>query len=277
MTTIHYLPGPAEARRMTTDELRAAFLVQDLFQPGRVALRHIDLDRVVLGGAVPVKGALALEAPESLGAEYFLERRELGVLNIGGPGRVMVDGTAHAMEARDVLFVGMGSRDVRFESDDAARPARFYLVSYPAQAAHPVRLVRRADAEGQEIGAAETANRRRVARYVHLEGARSGQLVMGVTVLSPGSVWNTMPSHTHHRRTEVYLYFDLPADGMVVHLMGEPTETRHLIVRDGEAILSPGWSIHSGCGTSAYSFCWAMGGENQLYTDMRPVPMGEIR
>jgi 4-deoxy-L-threo-5-hexosulose-uronate ketol-isomerase len=274
---MHLLPGPNEARRMTTEELRAAFLVSGLFVPGAVTLRHVDLDRVVLGGAVPLGAPLELDAPASLGAEYFTVRRELGVLNIGGPGRVTVDGKAHALAARDVLYVGRGSRDVTFESDDASRPARFYLVSYPAHADWPARAVRRADAEGAEIGTAERANRRRVARYVHLDGARSAQLVMGVTVLEPGSVWNTMPAHTHHRRTEVYLYFDLPEDAMVVHLMGEPTETRHLVVRDGDVVLSPGWSIHSGCGTASYAFCWAMGGENQSYTDMQAVDMGTIR
>ena len=275
--TMHYLPGPNETRRMTTEELRAAFLVRGLYVPGAVTLRHVDLDRVVLGGAVPLGAPLVLDAPASLGADYFTERRELGVLNIGGAGRVTVDGKAHALAARDVLYVGRGSRDVTLESDDPSRPARFYLVSYPAQADWPARVVRRADAEGAEIGSAERANRRRVARYVHLDGARSAQLVMGVTVLEPGSVWNTMPAHTHHRRTEVYLYFDLPEDAMVVHLMGEPAETRHLVVRDGDVVLSPGWSIHSGCGTASYSFCWAMGGENQLYTDMQVVDMGAIR
>ena len=275
--TMHWLPSPTETRRMTTEELRAAFLVRGLFVPGAVTLRHVDLDRVVLGGAVPLQTPLALEAPESLGAEYFTERRELGVLNIGGPGTVSVDGRPHALAARDVLYVGRGHRTVAFASDDPSRPARFYLVSYPAQADYSVALVRRADAEGAEIGSGERANRRRVARYVHLDGARSAQLVMGVTVLEPGSVWNTMPAHTHHRRTEVYLYFDLPEDAMVVHLMGEPTETRHLVVRDGDVVLSPGWSIHSGCGTASYSFCWAMGGENQLYTDMQVVDMGTIR
>jgi len=263
---------------MTTDELRAAFLVQGLFVPGTVVLRHVDLDRVVLGGAMPTTEGLRLEAPESLGAEYFLERREIGVLNIGaGAGRVTVDGATHALAPRDVLFVGRGARDVTFMSDDAATPARFYLVSYPAHADFPPTLVRAADAEGAQIGSAERANLRRVARYVHLEGARSAQLVMGVTRLESGSVWNTMPAHTHHRRTEVYLYFDLPEDAVVIHLMGEPGETRHLVVRDGEAILSPGWSIHSGVGTASYTFCWAMGGENQVYTDMQPVDIGDLR
>ena len=275
--SMHYLPGPEQARRMTTEELRASFLVQGLFVPGAVTLRHIDLDRVVLGGAVPTRAPLRLDAPDSLGAQFFTERRELGVLNIGGGGRVSVDGRSHALETRDLLYVGRDSREVTFASDDATKPARFYLISYPAHADHPTTLVRRGDVEGDEIGTAERANRRRIARYIHLEGARSAQLVMGVTALAPGSVWNTMPAHTHHRRTEVYLYFDLPEDAMVVHLMGEPGETRHLIVRDGEAVLSPGWSVHTGCGTSNYTFCWAMGGENQVYTDMQAVDAGAMR
>jgi 4-deoxy-L-threo-5-hexosulose-uronate ketol-isomerase len=274
---MHYLPDRVRAAQMTTEELRASFLVQGLFAPGKVTLRHIDLDRVVLGGAVPTREPLRLEAPASLAAEYFTERRELGVLSIGGAGSVTVDGERHALGARDVLYVGRGSREVTFASDDAARPARFYLVSYPAQVSCPTAVVRRSEAEGAEIGAQERANRRRVARYVHLEGAQSGQLVMGVTELQPGSVWNTMPSHTHHRRTEVYLYFDLPDDAVVFHLMGEPHETRHLVVRNEEAVLSPGWSIHSGGGTSSYSFCWAMGGENQDYADMQPVDMSTLR
>lgn len=262
---------------MTTDELRAAFLVQNLFQPGAVTLRHVDLDRVVLGGAVPTDAPLVLEPSASLGAAYFTERRELGVLNIGGDGRVTVDGTTYELGKKDVLYVGRGSRDVRFESDSAATPTRFYLISYPAHATYPTTLVRAADVQGAEIGSAEHANRRRVARYVHLDGARSAQLVMGVTTLATGSVWNTMPAHTHHRRTEIYLYFDLPADDVVIHLHGEPTETRHLVVRDGEVVLSPGWSLHSGCGTSAYSFCWGMGGENQDYADMQMVNLESLR
>lgn len=274
---MHYLPSPAEFRRMTTEELRAAFLVQGLFRPGEVVLRHLDLDRAVLGGAMPTDRPLALEAPESLKAEFFTERRELGVLNIGGDGIVTVDGAEHRLAARDVVYIGTGNRDISFASVDGASPARFYIVSYPAQEAHPTAVIRGAEVEGAEIGSADRANRRRVARYVHLEGVRSGQLVMGVTTLQEGSVWNTMPSHTHHRRTEIYLYFDVPGDAAVLHLMGPPDETRHLVVRDGEAILSPGWSIHSGAGTASYSFCWAMGGENQDYTDMQVVDMGALR
>jgi 4-deoxy-L-threo-5-hexosulose-uronate ketol-isomerase len=176
-----------------------------------------------------------------------------------------------------VLYVGRGSREVVFASADATDPARFYLVSYPAHAEHPTRLVTAAEASGATIGDQATANRRTVARYIHTGGARSAQLVMGVTTLEPGSVWNTMPAHTHHRRTEIYLYFDLPSDAIVLHLLGEPTATRTIVARDGEVALSPGWSVHAGCGTRAYSFCWAMGGENQDYADMQPVDITTLR
>jgi 4-deoxy-L-threo-5-hexosulose-uronate ketol-isomerase len=262
---------------MTTDELRASFLVQGLFQPGAINLRHIDLDRVVLGGAVPTSESLRLEAPAELLAEFFCERRELGVLNIGAPGRVTVDGVVHALGNRDLVYVSRGSRDVVFASDDPAQPARFYLVSYPAHAEHPTTRVSSKDVQSAEIGSMEQANRRRISRYIHAAGVQSAQLVMGMTALEPGSVWNTMPAHTHDRRTEVYLYFDVPAGAVVFHQLGEPTETRHLIVRDGDVALSPGWSIHAGCGTTSYAFCWAMGGENQDYADMQVVDMNTLR
>lgn len=272
-----YLPHPDAARRMTTEELRAHFLVSDLFRPGAVTLRPVDLDRVVLGGVVPTDAPLALPTIEYLKADYFCERREIGVLNVGGAGTVTVDGAVHALAKLDVLYVGRGSRKVTFASDDAAAPARFYLVSYPAHAAHPTTRVTPADADVLELGSRATANERRVNRYVHQKGARSAQLVMGVTVLAEGSVWNTMPAHTHARRSEVYLYFDLPADALVLHLLGEPTETRTVVARDGDVALSPGWSVHAGCGTRAYAFCWAMGGENQDYADMQMVGMEELR
>lgn len=274
---MHSLPDATRTARMTTDELRASFLVQGLFQPGKVNLRHIDLDRVVLGGAVPTTAPLRLEAPPELLAEFFCERRELGVLNIGAPGRVTVDGVEHALGKRDLVYVGRGSREVLFSSDAASQPSRFYLVSYPAHADHPTTRVSAADVQSGEIGSMEQANRRRIARYIHTAGIRSAQLVMGMTALEPGSVWNTMPAHTHDRRTEVYLYFDVPETAVVFHQLGEPSETRHLIVRDGEVALSPGWSIHAGCGTSNYAFCWAMGGENQDYADMKTVDINTLR
>jgi 4-deoxy-L-threo-5-hexosulose-uronate ketol-isomerase len=273
---MHYLPDSHRTKHLTTEELRSGFLVQGLFAAGAVTLRHIDLDRVVLGGAVPTTTALELSAPPSLAAKYFTERRELGVLNVGARGTVTVDGKSYALDPKDVLYVGRGSENVSFASDDAANPARFYLVSYPAHATYPTALAPRATAEGSELGSAERANRRRISKYIHANGVKSAQLVMGVTELMPGSVWNTMPSHTHHRRTEVYLYFDLPSDAIVVHLVGEPRETRHLVVRNEEVALSPAWSVHSGSGTSSYTFCWAMGGENQDYTDMQSVSMDEL-
>jgi 4-deoxy-L-threo-5-hexosulose-uronate ketol-isomerase len=274
---MRYFPDAHSARTMTTEQLRERFLLSGLFKPGAMNLEITDLDRLVVGGAVPTDNPLTLEAPAALKAKYFTERRELGLLNIGGSGEVSVDGQSYPVEKRDVLYVGRGCKDIRLTSKSAKDPAKFYIVSYPAHAPHPTTLVKASEALGNEIGSAENANLRRIAKYVHAEGAKSGQLVMGVTQLSPGSVWNTMPAHTHGRRTEIYLYFDLPAEAMVVHLMGEPQETRSIIVRDGEVVLSPGWSIHAGCGTSAYSFCWAMGGENQDYADMDPVKISELR
>jgi 4-deoxy-L-threo-5-hexosulose-uronate ketol-isomerase len=274
---MHYFPDSATARSLSTEELRSRFLFSGLFEPGKIVLNVTDLDRLVVGGAVPRGEPLRLEPPAALAAEYFTQRRELGALNIGGSGTISVDGKSYAMAKRDVLYVGKGARDIRFASDDPAAPARYYLVSYPAHASHPTSRVTTSEAHQTELGSADKANSRRISRYIHAGGVKSGQLVMGVTVLEPGSVWNTMPAHTHSRRTEIYLYFDLPPDAVVVHLMGEPDETRSIIVRDGEVVLSPGWSIHCGCGTSSYSFCWAMGGENQDYADMDPVDMRQLR
>jgi 4-deoxy-L-threo-5-hexosulose-uronate ketol-isomerase len=274
---MRYLPSPQQLRRMDTDEVREGFLVEDLFQPGQVKLEFLDLDRAVLGGVVPGAEALRLEAPAAMAAEYFAERREVGVLNIGGPGQVTVDGERYELGNRDALYVGRGSREVSFESADAATPARFYLISYPAHAAHPTTRIGREDAQAVELGTQEQANRRRLSKYVHPDGVKSGQLVMGITEMLEGSVWNTMPSHTHTRRTEVYLYFDVPEDSVVFHFLGEPAATRNVVVRDSQAVLSPAWSIHSGCGTRNYTFCWAMGGENQAFADMQAVDMKSLR
>lgn len=273
---MHYLPDPEKTARMTTDELRDAFLVRGLFRPGEVTLRFIDLDRVVLGGIVPTDEPLALEPPGAMAADRFTDRRELGLLNIGGPGAISVDGTRYSMANRDLLYVGRGTGEIHLDSDDGGDPARYYLVSYPSHAEHPTAHIAREGAEGEELGREEGASRRRLIKYVHPGGIRSGQLVMGITEVQGGAVWNTMPCHIHARRTEVYLYFDVPDDEVVFHLMGEPTETRHLVVRDGEAILSPGWSVHAGAGTRNYTFCWAMGGENQDFGDMQGVGMADL-
>ena len=262
---------------MSTSQLRDSFLVSDLFVPGQITLRVTDLDRAIIGGAVPTTGALRLDAIPDVRAEFFAERREIGILNTGGHGKVEAGQSSYDLSAKDVLYIGRGTRDISFTSTMADEPARFYIVSYPAHAEFPTTLVRAADAQQNELGSSEGANRRRIARYIHAEGARSAQLVMGVTTLETGSVWNTMPAHVHSRRSEIYLYFDLPENAMIIHLMGEPQELRPLVIRDGEAALSPGWSVHAGCGTSAYSFCWAMGGENQDYADMDAVSIGAMK
>jgi 4-deoxy-L-threo-5-hexosulose-uronate ketol-isomerase len=274
---MRYTPHPAQIQRMSTDELRAAFLIEDLFQPDKLVLHALDLDRVVLGSAVPVKQPIKLEPPAALAAEFFTERREVGVLNIGGAGRVRAGGECHELQKRDGLYIGRGTRDIVLESIAARQPARFYIISYPAHAEYPTSLVNASDAGATELGATETANRRRLAKYFHPDGVRTAQLVMGVTELQSGSVWNTMPPHTHQRRTEVYLYFDIPEDAVVFHFLGEPNETRSIVVRDGQVALSPSWSIHAGCGTTNYSFCWAMGGENQVFSDMQAVKTTELK
>jgi 4-deoxy-L-threo-5-hexosulose-uronate ketol-isomerase len=261
---------------MTTDELRETFLVSDLFQPGEVCLTYVDLDRTVIGSAVPTIAPLLLPTHEMLKAAYFTERREVGILNIGGPGMVTVNGIAHELQKLDALYVGRGNEKVAFSSADCQRPAEFYLLSYPAHAEHPTQLIRSANLAKSTLGSAETANLRDITRLIHLEGTRSCQLVMGFTQLASGSVWNTMPPHTHSRRTEIYLYFDL-GDQAVVHLLGEPTATRHVIVRDREAVLSPSWSVHCGAGTGSYRFVWAMGGDNQVFADMDQVPLSGLR
>ncbi len=274
---MRHTPNAAAVRHMDTSDLRANFMVTDLFVPGSIAVRLLDLDRAVLGGVVPLDATLTLPNLTELRAEYFCERRELGVLNIGGAGTVTVDDVAYALDAHDALYVGRGTRAITFASADAAAPARFYLVSYPAHATYPTSRITPSDTDNLDLGSTEGANKRQVRRYIHMKGVRSAQLVMGVTVLAPGSVWNTMPAHVHDRRSEIYLYFDLPADAIVLHLVGEPTETRTLVMRDGEVALSPGWSVHSGCGTRAYAFCWAMGGENQDYADMDAVSVATLR
>lgn len=274
---MRYLPSAEQTARLTPDELRAHFLVSGLLVPGEARFEMVDLDRVTLGGVVPLGAPLTLTAPALFAAKSFTERRELGILNVGGAGGVKVDDTDHQLAKRDMLYVGRGSQRIQFMSNDAASPARFYLVSYPSHAVHPTTRVSADEAESSELGTQDKANRRRLARYIHQGGVKSSQLVMGVTAMHEGSVWNTMPPHTHVRRTEIYMYFDLPADGVVFHLMGPPSATQHIVVRDGDVALSPSWSIHSGCGTTNYSFCWAMGGENQEFADMQGVEMTTLR
>lgn len=271
------VPDINSYRQMTTEELREGFIVDELFEAGAVAIVHADIDRVVLGSAVPTGGALTLKTPDEFRAEYFCQRRELGVLNLGGAGAIEVDGQRYAMNKFDCLYIGRGSETVSFASDDGGDPAVFYLVSYPAHADCPTTLVTRAEANRVDLGSKATCNQRTIYQYIYEGGAQSCQLVMGWTQLYEGSVWNTMPCHTHMRRTEVYLYFDIPEGQRVLHLMGEPDETRGLWMSDRTAALSPAWSIHSGCGTASYNFAWAMGGENQRFDDMDPVAIGDLR
>lgn len=274
---IIYLPSPKETAALGTAGLRDSFLLEDLFRPGELTLVATDLDRAVVGAAVPTGRALELSCPEELGATHFCERRELGVLNLGGPGMVMVDGDGYDLGARECLYVGRGSREVSFRSASAEDPAVFYLVSYPAHTAHPTTRASAADATRVELGSADECNERTIFQYIHEGGIKSCQLAMGFTELSRGSNWNTMPPHTHLRRSEIYCYFDVPDGHRVLHMMGEPQETRPLWVADRQAVLAPAWSIHCGCGTSAYRFAWAMGGENRAFTDMDGEAVSELR
>lgn len=254
--------------RMTTDELRTTFLLEGMFQPGVIEFAYVDLDRTVIGSAVPNSRPLKLQAEAELRAEYFLERRELGVLNVGGCGSVVVDGVTFDLGKLDCLYIGRGNRSVTFLSKEADEPACFYLLSYPAHKAYPTALAKFADLDGSRLGSEETCNKRTIYKAIHKDGLQSCQLVMGFTLLEPGSNWNTMPPHTHMRRSEVYFYFDMDPAHRVVHFMGPADETKHLMVADKQVVVSPGWSIHAGVGTKNYTFCWGMGGENQDYGDM---------
>lgn len=275
---MRYLPSPEQTKHLDTDALRAHFLVENLFTPGEVILNYWNPDRAIVGSAVPTTESLPLESAGELDADFFTERREVGVLNIGpGAGTVEVDGEPHELAPRGIVYVGRGSEDVRFHSEHGDEPARFYLISYPAHQAHPTASMSRTEADLTELGDQASGSRRDLLKYIHLDGLESAQLVMGITEVAEGNVWNTMPAHTHERRSEVYMYFGLESDEVVFHLMGEPQETRSIVVRDGEAVLSPSWSIHAGAGTSHYTFCWAMGGENQDFDDMQGVAMPDIR
>ncbi|WP_419803844.1 5-dehydro-4-deoxy-D-glucuronate isomerase [Terriglobus sp.] len=263
--------------RMTTAELRETFLLQDLFKPGEIGFTYVDLDRTVIGSAVPTVGPLTLPTNPALRSEYFLERRELGILNVGGKGTVTVDGKTFECDKLDCAYAGRGSREVVFTSEAEANPAAFYLLSYPAHTQYPTAMVKFADLQPLQLGAVETCNKRSIYKAIYADGLKSCQLVMGFTLLESGSNWNTMPPHTHFRRSEIYLYFDLHPAHRVIHLMGPPQETRHLLVADRQVIVSPGWSIHAGVGTNRYAFCWGMGGENQAYDDMDGAPITELR
>ena len=272
-----FTPGIRDYAGLNTDELRGAYLLEGLFVPGEIKLVYTDTDRAIVGGAIPLQGPLMLAAAAELRAEYFCERRELGILNVGGEGSVEVEDHEFAMSKLDCLYVGRGSRKVVLKSRDANDPAAFYLLSYPAHTPCPTRLARKSEATAVELGSAPDANRRTIYKYIHPGGIKSCQLVMGFTQLQDGSVWNTMPPHTHTRRSEIYVYFDLGSNRRVMHFMGTPQETRHIVMADRQVVISPSWSIHCGCGTGAYSFCWGMGGENQTFEDMDPAPLNTLK
>jgi 4-deoxy-L-threo-5-hexosulose-uronate ketol-isomerase len=274
---IRFQNSPAETATMHTQELRKNFLIQGLMQPGKIQLIYSHYDRIIIGGVVPATSPIALPNETELKANFFLERRELGIINIGGDGIVVADKKEFSLQKLDCLYLGKGTKDVKFKSTNKKQPALFYLLSAPAHHNYPNKLMKKEKAAPVNLGAAETANKRTVYKYIHLEGIKSCQLVMGLTVLENGNVWNSVPPHTHTRRSEVYFYFDLQAQQSIFHFMGEPQETRHIAVANNEAIISPPWSTHFGCGTAHYGFIWGMAGENLVYTDMDPEPVSGIR
>lgn len=273
-----YPVHPDAVKHMSTDELREHFHIATLFADGQINMTYSHIDRMIVGGALPTSQALVLSAdPKDIGAAYFLERRELAVLNVGGSGSIQVDGQTYPMARQDGLYVGMGAREVRFLSDDPANPARFYFTSAPAHTTYPTAHITPQQAEPVHLGSDANSNKRTIYKYIHPDGVKSCQLVVGLTQLAPNNMWNTMPPHTHSRRMEVYFYFDLSDQNVVFHLMGEPDETRHIIMRNYEAVISPSWSVHAGMGTGNYTFIWAMAGENQTFSDMDAIPMEQLR
>ena len=276
-------PGanPADVKNYDTDRLRHDFLVQDVFVPGEIKTIYSQIDRIIVGSATPTDKALKLTAGDELRAAYFLERREMGVINIGGKGSITLDGVKYDFDYKDGIYIGMGTKEVIFESVDASNPAKFYFNSAPAHKTYPTVFIDPAKdilpENKKELGCLESANHRTINKYILPGQVESCQLEMGMTCLEPGSVWNTMPCHTHDRRMEVYLYFEVPEDAVVFHYMGEPTETRHIVMRNEEAVISPSWSIHSASATHAYTFIWGMVGENQDFDDMDDVDMKDLR
>lgn len=277
MMRVLYGVGPADIPKMDTERLRSEFLVEDLFAPGKINFVYTHVDRMILGGAVPLANALSFGDGAGVGTDHFFTAREMGVANLGGAGSVTVDGQRFAVANRDIVYVGRGAKMVELASDDAATPARFYMNSVPAGVDIPHRLVTQAEGKPLDLGDAVRSNKRRLVMYIHPEVAPSCLLLMGITDLAPGSIWNTMPPHLHERRMEAYCYFDLTDEDRVIHLMGRPDQTRSLIVANGNAVLSPAWSIHMGAGTGPYAFVWGMTGENQAYNDVAPVAIKDLK
>ena len=278
---IRYSANPNDVKRYTTEELRKEFLIENLYRPDEVVAVYSHVDRMVTLGCMPVHETVSIDKGidiwANFGTKFFLERREIGIFNIGGAGKITVDGTVYELGYKDCLYITMGAKDVRFSSDDAAKPAKFYMVSAPAHRSYETRLLKIADANKKPCGDAATSNKRTINQFIHPAVLKTCQLSMGMTVLEPGSVWNTMPAHTHERRMEVYMYFEVPEDQVVFHMMGQGQETRHIVMTNEQAVISPSWSIHAGAGTSNYTFIWAMGGENQEFDDMDTIPTNQLR
>jgi len=275
---VRYSPDVKSYKNLNTNDLRKSFLVENLFEKNKVCSIYSDADRAIIGSAVPVNSSLLLEGnKKEMSSNYFAERRELGIINIGGEGSITADEKEYKMKNKDALYIGRGTKKVEFKSKDSGNSAKYYFVSYPSHREFTTSHKKFSDAESVSLGSSKDANKRTIYKYIHLNGVKSSQLVMGLTELDEGSVWNTMPVHTHIRRSEIYMYFNLDKDSVVFHMMGKSDETRHLIIRNEQAVISPSWSIHCGAATKNYSFIWAMGGENQVFEDMDPVAMDSLK
>ncbi len=272
-----YANHPEDSKHYTTEELRKHYLMETVFVADEVNLMYSHVDRVIAGGVMPVETEVKLEGCKELGSEFFLERRELGLINIGGSGKIVLDGVEYKMAPKDGLYVGMGVKEITFMSDSAENPAKYYVNSAPAHVAYPTVKIDIANANAVHLGDLENSNKRTIFQYVHPAVCKSCQLLMGMTVLDPNNMWNTMPTHTHERRMEVYFYFNMDENTRVFHLMGQPQETRHIVMANEQAVISPSWSIHSGVGTKNYTFIWGMAGENQTFTDMDHIAMDQLR
>ncbi|MET3614771.1 4-deoxy-L-threo-5-hexosulose-uronate ketol-isomerase [Rhizobium aquaticum] len=272
-----YGVSPNDMKTFDTARLRAEFLIEGLYRPGHIEFAYTHVDRMIVGAATPAAEPLSFGDGAEIGTPLFFTAREMGVANLGGAGKITVDGQTFALANRDVLYIGRGAEKVTLTSDDPAKPARFYMNSVPAGRDIPHRLITRAEAKALDLGDEARSNKRRLRMYIHPEVAPSSLLLMGITDLAPGSIWNTMPPHLHERRMEAYCYFDLDEADRVIHLMGRPDETRNLIVANGDVVISPAWSIHMGAGTGPYAFVWGMTGENQAYTDVDPVPVATLK
>jgi len=278
---IRYSSNQKDFKRYTTEETRKEFLIEDLFVPGEVTAVYSHVDRMVTMGIMPLAEKLPIDKGidvwKNFGTTFFLERREIGMFNLGGKGMVTADGVTYELNHKDCLYLTRGNKEVTFLSADQKNPAKFYMVSAPAHCAYENRLIKIQDAAKKPLGALETSNKRVINQFIHPDVLPTCQLSMGMTVLEPGSVWNTMPAHTHERRMEVYCYFDIPEGNVVFHMMGEADETRHIVIKNEQAVISPSWSIHAGAGTSNYTFIWAMGGENQAFDDMDVIKTTDLK